>query len=137
MAAGAGSRFGGPKQTTPVGPHGEWLLEYALYDAKRAGFDRAVCIIREELADDFARLAARVAGTTPVTSVVQRTTDVPHGIKTVARDKPWGIGEGVERPQVHRKARHGRLGNAGSRHCSVSTSVAPGTLAIPCQSGGS
>ena len=47
------------------------------------------------------------------------------------------VREGVERPQVHRKARHGCLGNAGSRHCSVSTSVAPGTLAIPCQSGGS
>ena len=44
MAAGAGSRFGGPKQTTPVGPHGEWLLEYALFDAARAGFTRAVCI---------------------------------------------------------------------------------------------
>lgn len=95
MAAGAGSRFGGPKQTTPVGPHGEWLLEYALFDASRAGFDRAVCIIREELADDFARLAARVAGTIPVTSVVQRTTDLPHGFTAGGREKPWGTGQAV------------------------------------------
>ena len=95
MAAGAGSRFGGPKQTTPVGPHGEWLLEYALFDAARAGFDRAVCIIREELADDFARLAARVAGTIPVTSVVQRTTDLPHGFTAGIRQKPWGTGHAV------------------------------------------
>jgi NDP-sugar pyrophosphorylase family protein len=95
MAAGAGSRFGGPKQTTPVGPHGEWLLEYALFDASRAGFDRAVCIIRSELAGDFARLAARVAGTIPVTSVVQRTTDLPDGFTAGSREKPWGTGHAV------------------------------------------
>jgi NDP-sugar pyrophosphorylase family protein len=101
MAAGAGSRFGGPKQTTPVGPHGEWLLEYALYDAARAGFTHAVCIIREELADDFARLAARVAGTIPVTSVVQRTTDVPEGHDAGDREKPWGTGHAVLTAREH------------------------------------
>jgi len=103
MAAGAGSRFGGPKQTTPVGPHGEWLLEYALFDAARAGFTRAVCIIREELAGDFTQLAARVAGTISVTSVVQRTTDVPKGIEAGGRQKPWGTGHATltVREQVH------------------------------------
>jgi len=103
MAAGAGSRFGGPKQTTPVGPHDEWLLEYALFDAARAGFARAVCIIRDELAGDFARLAARVAGTIPVTSVVQRTTDLPAGFDAGGRQKPWGTGHAVltVRREVH------------------------------------
>jgi UTP-glucose-1-phosphate uridylyltransferase len=101
MAAGAGSRFGGPKQTTPVGPHGEWLLEYALYDARRAGFDRAVCIIRDELADDFRKLAARVGSAIPVTSVVQRASDLPAGAEpnshghAKARAKPWGTGHAV------------------------------------------
>lgn len=95
MAAGAGSRFGGPKQTTPVGPHGEWLLEYALFDAARAGFDRAVCIIREELEPDFTRLVAKVGGAIRITHVHQRHDDVPEGFGTGRRDKPWGTGHAV------------------------------------------
>ena len=95
MAAGAGSRFGGPKQTTPVGPHGEWLLEYALFDAARAGFDRAVCIIRPELEPDFAKLSARVAGRISTSSVVQRLDDLPTGFSAGARTKPWGTGQAV------------------------------------------
>jgi CTP:molybdopterin cytidylyltransferase MocA len=63
MAAGAGSRFGGPKQTTPVGPHGGWLPDYAVYDAMRSGFSRAVFIIREELRDDFMALKMRAWAT--------------------------------------------------------------------------
>src|SRR5579862_9175414 len=58
MAAGAGSRFGGPKQLEPVGPHGERLFEYALFDARRSGFDRAVLIIREELRAGFEAVLA-------------------------------------------------------------------------------
>ena len=95
MAAGAGSRFGGPKQTTPVGPHGEWLLEYALFDAARAGFDRAVCIIRQELESNFRDLAANVAGRIQTTSVVQRLDDLPAGFAAGARTKPWGTGQAV------------------------------------------
>lgn len=95
MAAGAGSRFGGPKQTTPVGPHGEWLLDYALYDAKRAGFTSAVCIIREELRPQFDELAARVRGHLAVQSVVQRLDDLPAGAPVAARTKPWGTGHAI------------------------------------------
>ena len=95
MAAGAGSRFGGPKQTTPVGPHGEWLLDYALYDAKRAGFNSAVCIIRPELEDDFRQLAARVGSAIPTTYVTQRMDDVPAGTPHEHRQKPWGTGQAV------------------------------------------
>ena len=95
MAAGAGSRFGGPKQTTPVGPNGEWLLEYALYDAARAGFDRAVCIIRDELEEDFRQLAGRVGHVIETTSVPQRLDDVPAGFSAGGRKKPWGTGHAV------------------------------------------
>jgi UTP-glucose-1-phosphate uridylyltransferase len=95
MAAGAGSRFGGPKQTTPVGPNGEWLLEYALFDAARAGFDRAVCIIRDELENDFRQLAARVGHVIETTSVPQRMEDLPAGFSPGGRKKPWGTGHAV------------------------------------------
>jgi choline kinase len=95
MAAGAGSRFGGPKQTTPVGPHGEWLLEYALFDAARAGFDRSVCIIRAELEPEFRRLADRVGRTIDVSWVTQRMDDLPPGFAPGAREKPWGTGHAV------------------------------------------
>ena len=95
MAAGAGSRFGGPKQTTPVGPHGEWLLDYALYDAKRAGFDRAVCIIRPELESDFLQLGDRVGSVIPTSYVTQRLDDVPAGTPHAHRKKPWGTGQAV------------------------------------------
>jgi len=95
MAAGAGSRFGGPKQTAPVGPHGEWLLEYALFDAARAGFGRAVCIIRHELEPDFRQLAARVGHVIETTFVTQRLDDLPEGRSPHGRAKPWGTGHAV------------------------------------------
>ena len=95
MAAGAGSRFGGPKQTTPVGPHGEWLLDYALFDAARAGFTRAVCIIRDELRPGFDDLAARVRGRIDVAHATQRLDDVPAGVSASGRTKPWGTGQAV------------------------------------------
>ena len=59
MAAGVGSRFGGPKQLEPVGPAGETLIDYGLHDARRAGFERAVLVIREELTDRIESVAAR------------------------------------------------------------------------------
>jgi UTP-glucose-1-phosphate uridylyltransferase len=95
MAAGAGSRFGGPKQTTPVGPHGEWLLEYALFDAIRAGFDRAVFIIRDELRADFEGLLSKVGSRLTGQLVVQRVTELPAGWTPGDREKPWGTGQAV------------------------------------------
>jgi choline kinase len=59
LAAGLGSRFGGPKQLQPVGPTGETLIDYALFDGRRGGFDRAVIVTRPELADRFAAAIAR------------------------------------------------------------------------------
>jgi len=59
MAAGVGSRFGGPKQLEPVGPAGETLIDYVLHDARRAGFERAVLVIRDELTDRIEHVARR------------------------------------------------------------------------------
>ena len=68
MAAGMGSRFGGLKQIEPVGPHGEVILEYSVYDALEAGFDKAVFIIKKEIEKDFrARLL-------PLSAMVRRRT---------------------------------------------------------------
>jgi NDP-sugar pyrophosphorylase family protein len=94
MAAGAGSRFGGPKQTAPVGPNGEWLPDYAVFDARRAGFGRVVFITRPELQPEFDALSSRVIGMT--TDIVhQRLDDVPTGIEVAPREKPWGTGHAV------------------------------------------
>ncbi len=96
MAAGAGSRFGGPKQTTSVGPNGEWLLEYAVFDARRAGFGRVVLIIREELRPRFDELVDRLTSAgMDVACACQRIDDVPGPFLAAARTKPWGTGHAV------------------------------------------
>ena len=95
MAAGAGSRFGGPKQTTPVGPNGEWLPDFAIFDALRAGFGRVIFIIRDELRPDFETLKARVGDRVPIEFVTQRLDDLPPGFVASRRAKPWGTGQAV------------------------------------------
>ena len=88
LAAGVGSRFGGPKQLSPIGPSGETLLDYAIYDAMRAGFTRAVLVIRKELATPLDEHISEVTrGVVPVQFVEQ---PVPEG-----RAKPWGTGHAV------------------------------------------
>lgn len=80
MAAGLGSRFGGPKQLESVGPSGETLIDYALYDAARAGFDRAVLVIRREHAPTMAPIVARHAGRLDVSTAEQTMApEVPRG----------------------------------------------------------
>lgn len=96
MAAGAGSRFGGPKQTAAVGPKGEWLLEFAVFDARRAGFGRVVLIIREALRPQFDELIDRLTREgIGVDVAYQRGDDVPAGVTVAARTKPWGTGHAV------------------------------------------
>ena len=96
MAAGAGSRFGGPKQTAAVGPKGEWLLEFAVFDARRAGFGRVVLIIREELRPQFEELIDRLTQhRIDVRVAYQRTEDVLAGTPAAPREKPWGTGHAV------------------------------------------
>jgi choline kinase len=95
MAAGAGSRFGGPKQLEPVGPGGERLFEYALFDARRAGFDRAVIVVRADLRPQFAAVLAGKAKALDVRLAEQRLDDVPAGHTAVNRVKPWGTTHAV------------------------------------------
>ncbi len=88
LAAGVGSRFGGPKQLSPIGPCGETLLDYAIYDALRAGFSRAVLVIRKELTAPLREhVSAMTGGAVPVDYVEQR---VPEG-----RARPWGTAHAV------------------------------------------
>jgi len=86
LAAGVGSRYGGPKQIEPVGPAGAILLDYSIYDARRAGFEAVVVVTRPELATAFERIGATV--------VIQRLDDVP-GPVPAGRTKPWGTGHAV------------------------------------------
>ncbi len=97
LAAGLGSRYGGLKQLEPVGPAGEILLDYAVFDALRAGFGRVGFVIREEFAAEFrTRVAARYAGRVPVDYIFQSTDLLPAGVTVPpGREKPWGTGHAV------------------------------------------
>ena len=88
LAAGVGSRYGGPKQIEPLGPAGATLLDYSVYDARRAGFATIVVVTRPELAAAFERTGATV--------VIQRLDDLPPGLALPpGRTKPWGTGHAV------------------------------------------
>ena len=97
LAAGMGSRFGGLKQIEPVGPNGETILEYSVFDAIRAGFGKVVFVIRESFADDFkARFESKLAGKIKIEYVFQETDKLPEGFKLPEhREKPWGTGHAV------------------------------------------
>ena len=94
MAAGMGSRYGGLKQLDPIGPHGELLIEYAVYDALRAGFDKVVFVIKESIAEEFrARIGRMVESHLETVYVHQRLDDLPAGFSVPpGREKPWGTG---------------------------------------------
>jgi hypothetical protein len=97
MAAGLGSRFGGAKQVRPVGAHDQALMDYSLYDARRAGVEEAVFIISPAMADSFPdTIRARVGEGLRVRCVVQDIADVPEGFTPPeGRAKPWGTGHAV------------------------------------------
>ncbi len=98
LAAGMGSRFGGLKQVQPVGPHGELIIEYSIFDALRAGFDRLVLVIRRDIEADFrATIGRRLESRIAVDYVYQELTDVPAAYQAAAaaRTKPWGTGHAV------------------------------------------
>lgn len=95
LAAGLGSRFGGPKQLEPIGPGGATLMDYALWDAAEAGFGKAVLVVRPDLDDDIRRrLEQRYGKRLSVTTVLQRPDDIP-GTKTFSRSRPWGTAHAV------------------------------------------
>lgn len=98
MAAGIGSRFGGGiKQLTPVGPGGEIIMDYSIYDAREAGFDEVVFIIRRDLEKDFKEIIGnRIEKILPVKYAFQELSDLPEGfVKPAERTKPWGTGQAV------------------------------------------
>ena len=97
LAAGMGSRYGGLKQIDPVGPSGETVLDYAVFDAMRAGFDRVVFVIRREFDTVFReQIGAKYAGRIAVDYVYQSVDALPDGFALPAgREKPWGTGHAV------------------------------------------
>lgn len=99
MAAGIGSRFGGGiKQLEPVGPGGEIIMDYSVYDALEAGFDKVVFVIRKDLEKDFKeRIGRRIEKVTEVEYAFQEVGDMlpPYRGKFKDRTKPWGTGQAI------------------------------------------
>lgn len=97
MAAGMGSRFGGGiKQLAPVGPNNEIIMDYSIYDAVKAGFNKVVFIIRKDIEEAFAEMIGnRISKYVNVSYVYQETDDVPEQFKNTERTKPWGTGHAI------------------------------------------
>ena len=97
LAAGMGSRYGGLKQMDPVGPGGEAILDYSVFDAKRAGFKRVIFIIKHEIEEDFKRIVgSRIEKHMDVTYAFQQLDMLPEGCSVPeGRVKPWGTGHAV------------------------------------------
>ena len=99
MAAGMGSRFGGGiKQLAPIGPNGEIIMDYSIYDAIEAGFDKIVFVIRKDLEKDFKEVIGnRIEKYVEVAYVYQELDDIPEEYrgKFSGRAKPWGTGQAI------------------------------------------
>jgi len=97
LAAGMGTRYGGLKQMDPVGPSGESLLDYSLFDAIRAGCQRVVFVIRRDFEEDFReKVGRRFEDRLDVGYVFQQLNDLPGGFSVPAgRTKPWGTGHAI------------------------------------------
>lgn len=95
MAAGMGSRFGGLKQIEPVGPNGEFIIDYSIFDAKRVGFDKVVFIIKEENYEIFKEtIGKRIDKYINVEYVFQKNDNVPVDVP-LERTKPLGTGHAI------------------------------------------
>ena len=97
LAGGIGSRYGGLKQADPIGPNGELIIHYSVYDALKAGFGHVVFLIRRDIEDAFReRIGNEVERHTDVTYVFQDLDNVPAGFAIPdGRSKPWGTGHAV------------------------------------------
>ena len=97
MAAGMGSRYGGLKQIDPVGPGGETLMDYSIFDAMRAGFGKVVYVIRKDIEAPFKEtIGAKFEKRIPVEYVFQELDNIPAGFKVPeGRTKPWGTTQAV------------------------------------------
>lgn len=98
MAAGMGSRFGGLKQIEPVGPSGEYIIDYSIYDAIKAGFEKIIIVIREEHLDIFRQtIGKRIENSVDVEIcyAFQKLDDLPISCDTSMRTKPLGTGHAL------------------------------------------
>lgn len=97
LAAGMGSRFGGPKQLYPVGPNGEFIMDYSIYSAIKYGFNKVVFVTREELLDEFkSTIGKRLEGKVEVKYALQKLDIIPDGFKVPEnREKPWGTAHAI------------------------------------------
>ena len=97
MAAGMGSRYGGLKQIDGLGPNGETIMDYSVYDALRAGFGKVVFVIRKDFEDDFRRVVlSKYQGKVACDICFQSVDKVPAGCTyNPERTKPWGTNHAV------------------------------------------
>ncbi len=97
LAAGMGSRYGGLKQMDPMGPHGETVLDYSVFDAIRAGFGKVVFVIREDFAEAFKQsVGERFVDRIAVDYAYQKLDDLPEGFSVPeGREKPWGTSHAI------------------------------------------
>ncbi len=97
MAAGMGSRFGGLKQIEPIGPNGEFLIDYSIYDAIQNGFDKVVFVIKKENEQIFKETVGnRISKKIKEEYAFQEMKDLPEGYQVPeGREKPWGTGQAI------------------------------------------
>lgn len=97
LAAGMGTRYGGNKQLDEVGPSGETIIDYSIYDAIRAGFGKIVFVIRRDIEDQVnERFVKKLKGKIEVDYVFQEITNLPEGVKVhPERSKPWGTSHAI------------------------------------------
>ena len=98
MAAGMGSRYGGLKQIDPVDDEGDKIIDFSIYDAKRAGFEKVIFIIKKENEEDFKEaIGQKVASKIDVEYVFQELSDIPEGFEIPeGRVKPYGTARSCE-----------------------------------------
>ncbi len=97
MAAGMGSRYGGLKQLDPVGPNGETIIDYSVFDAIRSGFNKVVFIIRKDFEKEFkTQITDKYKGRIAIEFAFQDLNELPQGFKCpIGREKPWGTGHAI------------------------------------------
>jgi UTP-glucose-1-phosphate uridylyltransferase len=97
LAAGMGSRYGSLKQIDQLGPSGETIIDYSVYDAVRAGFGKVVFVIRRSIEEEFKEVFLnRFGNKIEVDFVLQELENVPEGITySIGREKPWGTGQAI------------------------------------------
>ena len=141
MAAGMGSRYGGLKQIDPVGPSGEAILDYSLYDARRAGFETVVFIIKHEIEQAFKEAvgARALRAGFEVRYAYQQLDKLPEGFTVPeGRVKPWGTAHAIlwqSRPSAMRRSRSStRMTTTVRRASALSTTTSaptPTATAMP------